>query len=54
MKGDGLTKGGIFVISPQDEILYTFHEDPGKGVPDEECANIVSAIRSIQKTAAAA
>ena len=53
MKGDGLTKGGIFVISPGDEILHTFYEDPGKGVPADECAKIVAAVRSIEAPATA-
>ena len=49
MQGDGLTKGGILVISPQDEILHTFYEDPGNGVPKEEAAKIIAAVRSIRK-----
>lgn len=53
MQGDGLTKGGILVISPQDQILYTFYEDPGNGVPSAECAAIVAAINSIEQPAAA-
>jgi len=48
MQGDGLTKGGILVISPRDEILHTFYEDAGNGVPAEECAKIVAAVRSIK------
>jgi len=52
MRGDGLTKGGILVISPEDEILYTFPEDPGKGVPEAECAKIVAAVRSLSATKA--
>lgn len=47
MRGDGLTKGGILVISPQEEILHAFYEDPGKGVPDDECEKIVSAVKSM-------
>uniref|UniRef100_A0A6V4SN97 Peroxiredoxin-like 2 activated in M-CSF stimulated monocytes n=1 Tax=Prymnesium polylepis TaxID=72548 RepID=A0A6V4SN97_9EUKA len=49
MQGDGLTKGGILVISPQDEILHTFYEEPGNGVPKEEAAKIIAAVRSIRK-----
>jgi len=48
MQGDGLTKGGILVISPSSEVLHTFYEDPGNGVPADELAKIISAVRSIK------
>mmetsp|Transcript_24998 Transcript_24998/g.42740 ORF Transcript_24998/g.42740 Transcript_24998/m.42740 type:complete len:141 (-) Transcript_24998:308-730(-) len=51
MKGDGLAKGGILVISPTDEVLHTFYEDPGKGVPPDECAAIIAAAQQSAKLA---
>lgn len=47
MKGDGLTKGGIFVIDPSGEVRFTFNEDPGNGVPAEQLSQIVAAAKSV-------
>lgn len=46
MKGDGIKKGGVLCIAPDGELLHTFFEDPGKGIPAEDCAQIVAAVRS--------
>lgn len=47
MKGDGLTKGGIFVIAPDGDVQYTFYEDPGKGVPEAEASRILAAAKQM-------
>jgi hypothetical protein len=47
MVGDGLTKGGIFVVAPDGEIKFTFYEDPGKGVPQEEARQIIAAAKAM-------
>lgn len=44
--GDGLTLGGVLCIAPDGELLYTFYEDAGKGVPPECQAKIVEAVRA--------
>lgn len=49
LRGDGLTKGGILVISAQGQILHTFYEDAGNGVPEDEREKIVAAAQSILK-----
>uniref|UniRef100_A0A7S2JSQ0 Uncharacterized protein n=1 Tax=Haptolina brevifila TaxID=156173 RepID=A0A7S2JSQ0_9EUKA len=46
--GDGLTKGGVLCISPDGELVYTFYEDAGKGIPAECQEQIVEAVRSFQ------
>ena len=47
MVGDGLAKGGILVISPNDEVRHVFYEDPGQGVPDFEVKAILSAAKGV-------
>lgn len=47
MVGDGLTKGGILVVAPDGEIKFTFYEDPGKGVPQEEARQIIAAAKAM-------
>jgi len=51
MKGDGLIKGGVLVISPKDEVVHTFYEEPGKGIPTEAAAKIIAAIRTLEDVA---
>lgn len=46
MVGDGLKKGGVLCIAPDGTLRHAFYEDPGKGVPAEDCAKIVAAVRS--------
>lgn len=48
MRGDGLAKGGIFVIGADGDIKFTFYEDPGNGVPAEDCAKIIAAAKALQ------
>ena len=47
MNGDGLAKGGIFVISPGGEVKFVFHEDPGKGVPETVTSKIIAAAKAL-------
>ena len=47
MVGDGLAKGGILVIAPNDEVRHVFYEEPGQGVPADEVAAIVRAAREV-------
>ena len=47
MVGDGLTKGGILVIDRNDVVRHVFYEDPGKGVPPEDMALILSAAKEV-------
>jgi hypothetical protein len=51
MNGDGLAKGGILVIAPDDQVCHVFKEDPGKGVPSEEMAALLSAARRVAEAA---
>ena len=51
MVGDGLAKGGILVIAPDDGVRHVFEEDPGKGVPEAEVAAIVSAAKAVASSA---
>lgn len=53
MAGDGLVTGGVLCIAPDGELLYTFYEDAGKGIPAECQANIVEAVRSFAGRSAA-
>jgi len=53
MVGDGLTKGGIFCVNSDGELLYTFYEDAGQGVPAEAQEKILTAVRSFTPAAAA-
>lgn len=46
MVGDGLKKGGVLCIAPDGELLHTFYEDPGNGIPADDRAKIVEAVRS--------
>jgi len=46
MQGDGVKKGGVLCIAPDGALLHTFYEDPGNGIPTEDQANIVEAVRS--------
>ena len=54
MKGDGLARGGVMVIDPNGEVRHVFYEDPGAGVPEEECALIVEAARAMEREEAGA
>lgn len=45
LKGDGLTKGGVMVVSSLGQVLHTFYEDPGQGIPEAECDLILAAAR---------
>lgn len=47
MVGDGLAKGGILVIAPTGQVEHVFYEDPGQGVPPEEVAAILSAVKRV-------
>lgn len=51
MVGDGLAKGGILVITPDNEVRHVFYEDPGKGVPEFEIDAIVSAAKRVATAA---
>ncbi|KAL1504434.1 hypothetical protein AB1Y20_010840 [Prymnesium parvum] len=50
MRGDGLTKGGVLVISADGEVLHAFYERMGEGVPEDECAKIVAAVKQLTST----
>ena len=51
MVGDGLAKGGILVIAPDDSVRHVFYEDPGQGVPEFEVQAIVSAAKGVASDA---
>ena len=40
MVGRGGTKGGILCIAPDGELVYSYKEEPGKGVPADIRARI--------------
>ena len=54
MVGDGLAKGGVLVITPDDKVRYAFYEDPGNGIPEAEVAAIVNAASEVAAEVAAA
>lgn len=47
MVGDGLAKGGVFVIAPDSRVTHVFEEDPGKGIPGDSIAAILAAAQTI-------
>jgi hypothetical protein len=51
MVGDGLTKGGVFVVGPDGELKHVFSEDAGKGIPEENQKKIVESVRSFRAVA---
>jgi len=53
MKGDGLVKGGVLVIAPDDRVVHTFFEDIGNGIPEAEAAKIAEAVRQVASAAQA-
>jgi len=53
MRGDGLVKGGVLVISADDEIVHTFYEDAGQGIPADDAEQIVRAAKKLARPSAA-
>jgi len=47
LKGDGLVKGGVIVVGPRDEVLYTHFEDIGNGIPAEALKEISAAANKV-------
>jgi hypothetical protein len=43
LKGEGLVKGGVLVVGPDDTVLYTHFEETGSGIPKEALAEIKAA-----------
>lgn len=46
--GEGLTLGGITVISPTGEELYTYREETGKEIPRDEIAAALDKLVEMQ------
>lgn len=41
LKGEGLLKGGLLIISPEEGIVYAHHEQTGSEMPYEEIGNAI-------------
>ena len=46
--GEGLTLGGIMVISPSSEVLYTYREVTGQEIPRDEIAAALDQLVELQ------
>lgn len=46
--GEGLTLGGIMVISPSGEELYTYREVTGQEIPKDEIAAALDKLVEMQ------
>ena len=51
---DRLVKGGVLVISADDEIVHTFYEDAGQGIPADDAEQIVRAAKKLAAQPSAA
>jgi len=52
LKGEGLLKGGLLIVSPQDGIVYSHEEQTGSCMPYDEIMEALDRIRpSVKPTA---
>ena len=51
---DGLAKGGILVIAPDNSVRHCFDEDGTGGVPEAEVAAIISAAKGVASSVSVA
>lgn len=51
MVGDGITLGGILVISPQNEVLFAYKEETGQEIPTAEIAAALASLAASQEDA---
>lgn len=48
LKGEGFLKGGVLVISRDDEVLFSYQEQTGSGISDETAEAIAAAARRLR------
>ena len=48
LKGEGIVKGGILIISRDNKVVYAYHEQTGAGIPEGVVEEIAEAARRLR------
>jgi hypothetical protein len=51
LKGEGLLKGGLFIVTPTAGVVYQHHEVSGTPMPYEEIENVVASLTDAEPVA---